>query len=48
MYTVIVVLNSLSVLGRSRYTADFAAPPPSPTFNLFGRNLRKRGAPNNN
>jgi hypothetical protein len=25
MYTVIAVFNSLSVLGRSRYTADFAA-----------------------
>jgi hypothetical protein len=26
MYTVIAVFNSLSVLGRSRYAADFAAP----------------------
>jgi len=26
MYAVIAVFNSLSVCGRSRYTADFAAP----------------------
>jgi len=27
MYAVIAVFNSLSMRGRSRYTADFAAPP---------------------
>ena len=26
MYTVIAVFNALSMCGRSRYTADFAAP----------------------
>ena len=30
MYTVIAIFNTLSLRGRSRYTADFAAPPPTP------------------